>query len=68
MSKKDRAVGAIVFGIVLVIGTKVVQVVVTYLFPIFAAANQYAVVAIAGVIGALIAVAVMRKFFPKMFG
>jgi uncharacterized membrane protein YeaQ/YmgE (transglycosylase-associated protein family) len=68
MRKEDRAVGAIVFGIILVIGTKVVQVVLTYLFPIFAAANQYAVVAIAGVIGAMIAVAVTRKFFPRMFG
>jgi hypothetical protein len=65
MSNEDRTVAAIVFGIVFVIAIKVTQVALAYLVPNLS--NQYVVAVISGVFAALIAIAVTRKVFPKMF-
>lgn len=67
MNDQDRTAGAILFGICFVLVLKVIQIGIEYFFPNFSTSNQYAVIAISGFTGALIAAALARKLFPGFF-
>jgi hypothetical protein len=64
MSRDDKTVAAIVFGIAFVITLKTVQVALQYCFPNFASSNPYLVSGIAGAVGAIVAFWLVRKLFP----
>lgn len=67
MSKDDKIVGAIIFGLILVISLKLIELGIEALFVDFAASNHYVVIAIAGAGAALLAFVIAQKYFPGSF-
>jgi len=64
MSKDDKTVAAILFGILFVVSLKVIELAFGYFFADFANANRTIVFALSGLGGALIAILIVQRFFP----
>jgi len=65
MTKEDKTVAAIMFGIILVLLIKTIETIIPYFFADFAASNQYLITFIAGAGGASVALLIVRWFFPN---
>ena len=67
LEQSDKAVGAILYGVLFVIVLKSTQALLQYCAPDFASTHPFISVGFASIIGLLIAIFVVTKLFPKFF-